>query len=73
MLLMVFMGSSPDGLVHDPLESSYDGLVEAKHITVNSWETLRDALLRKGICKLVGGQKMKSSVFLPSTPANVLH
>ena len=53
-----FLGSSPDGLVHDPLESSSDGLVEAKYITVNSGETLRDALLRKGICKLVGGQKM---------------
>ena len=57
-----FLGSSPDGLVHDPLESSSDGLVEAKYITVNSGETLRDALLGKGICKLVGGQKMTINI-----------
>ena len=45
-----------------PLESSSDGLVEAKYFTVNSGETLRDALLGKGICKLVGGQKMTINI-----------
>ena len=48
-----FLGSSPDGLVNDPLESPPDGLIEVKHIAFQQGETLQDALIRRGICKLV--------------------
>ena len=53
-----FLGASPDGFVHDPVESPTDGLIEIKYVSLNSGETLRDALLRKHICKLVEGQKI---------------
>ena len=52
------MGASPDGFVHDPMESPTDGLIEIKYVSLNSGETLRDALLRKHICKLVEGQNI---------------
>lgn len=29
-----FLGASPDGLVHDPLECTPDGLIEVKHIVL---------------------------------------
>ena len=50
-----FLGSSPDGLVNDPLESPPDGLIEVKHVVLQNGEPLKVALLRKGICKLVDG------------------
>ena len=53
-----FLGASPDGFVHDPVESPTDGLIEIKCVSLNSGETVRDALLRKHICKLVEGQNI---------------
>ena len=50
-----FLGASPDGLVHDPLECTPDGLIEVKHIVLQGGETLKAALIRKGICKMFGG------------------
>lgn len=50
----VFLGASPDCFVHDPVETQPDGLIEIKYVSLNSGETLRDALLRKHICKLEG-------------------
>ena len=54
----VFLGASPDGFVHDPVESPTDGLIEIKYVSLNSGETLRDALLRKHIRKLFKGQRI---------------
>ena len=50
-----FLGASPDGLVHDPLECTPDGLIEVKHIVLQGRETLKVALIRKGICKMFEG------------------
>ena len=51
-----FLGASPDGLVHDPLECTPDGLIEVKHIVLHGGgETLKAALIRKGICKMFEG------------------
>ena len=44
-----FLGASRDGLVHDPLKSTPDGLVEVKLIMIKADH------IRKGICKLVEG------------------
>ena len=52
------MGASPEGFVHDPVESPTDGVIEIKYVSLNSRETLRDALLRKHICELVEGQNI---------------
>ena len=52
------MGANPEGFVHDPVGSPTDGLIEIKYVSLNSRETLRDALLRKRICKLVEGQNI---------------
>ena len=50
-----FLGASLDGLVHDPLECTPDGLIEVKHIVLHGGETLKAALIRKGICKMFEG------------------
>lgn len=50
-----FLGASPDGLVRDPLECTPDGLIEVKHILLQGGETLKDAPIRKGICKMFEG------------------
>ena len=46
------LGASPDGLVTDPSHRSPHGIIEAKNVTVKDGETLKDALLRKSICKM---------------------
>ena len=46
------MGASPDGLVTDPSKRSPHGIIEAKNVIVKDGETLKDALIRKSICKM---------------------
>ena len=46
------LGASPDGLVTDPSHRSSHGIIGAKNVTVKDGETLKDALLRKSICKM---------------------
>ena len=49
------LGASPDGLVADPsksIKSSPHGIIEAKNVIVKDGETLKDALIRKSICKM---------------------
>ena len=46
---------SPDGLVHVPLECCPDGLIEVKHIILQGGETLKAALITKGIYKMLEG------------------
>ena len=46
------LGASPDGLVTDPSHRSSHGIIGAKNVTVKDGETLKNALLRKSICKM---------------------
>ena len=46
------LGASPDGLVTDPSRSNPFGLIEAKNVIVQDGETLKDALVRKSVCKM---------------------
>ena len=48
------LGASPDGLVTDPSRSNPYGVIEAKNILVKDGETLKDALVRKSVCKRSG-------------------
>ena len=36
-----FLGASPAGLVHDPLECTPDGLLEVKHIVLHGGKHLK--------------------------------
>ena len=43
---------SPVRLVKDPSKRSPHGIIEAKNVIVKDGETLKDALIRKSICKM---------------------
>ncbi|CAH3182275.1 unnamed protein product [Porites lobata] len=49
-----FLGASPDGLVTDESCKSPLGMVEVKNIKLKENETLKMALVRKGICNKNG-------------------
>ena len=47
------LGASPDGLVTDPSNlRSPHGIIQAKNAILKDGETLKDALIRKSICKM---------------------
>ena len=47
------LAASPNGLVTDPSKGNPHGIIEAKNvIIVKDGETLKDALIRKSICKM---------------------
>ena len=46
------LGASPDGLVTYPSKRSPYGIIKAKNVIVKDSETLKDALIRKSICKM---------------------
>ena len=49
------MGASPDGVVHDALEYTPDGLSEVNHIVLQGGKTLEASIARMGICKMFEG------------------
>ena len=46
------LGASPDGLITDPSKCNPYGIIEAKNVIVKDGETLKDALIRKSVCKM---------------------
>ena len=46
------LAASPNGLVTDPSKGNPHGIIEAKNVIVKDGETLKDALIRKSICKM---------------------
>ena len=46
------LGTSPVLLVTGPSKRSPHGIIEAKNVIVKDGETLKDALVRKSICKM---------------------
>ena len=45
-------GASQDGLITDPSKCNPSGIIEAKNVIVKDGETLKDALIRKSVCKM---------------------
>ena len=53
-----FLGASPDGLVKDPASEDAEGLLEMKYVQRKEPELLREALVRKRVCRMANGKLM---------------